>query len=273
MVNLEDSVRQFCAGAGLALNTDLGQHFLIDQNVLDAIIDAANIEDNEHVVEIGPGIGVLTQELCAKTDNVTVIEIDERLIPMLHTYVGLRMGELPKLSVIKGNALHADFPEAEYKIVANIPYHITSPLFRHVFLESPRPPKSMTLLIQKEVAQRICSQTDSGMLSVIVRLFGSPKYVCNVPPSSFLPPPAVDSAVIHIDCFDKPLVQGKLLDGVFKLAKIGFAQKRKKIRNSIGSLPNGSELLQKANIDANRRPQELQTVEWIALAKEFESGS
>lgn len=269
MVNLSDSVRRFCSRAGLALNTDLGQHFLIDESVLEDIMGAANVQKSDLTVEIGPGIGILTRELLQKTDRLTVIEIDKRLIPLLRE----RTADLPAsatMRITEGNALHVPMPDEPYKIVANIPYHITSPLFRHVLLESPVRPSSMTLLIQKEVAQRICSQEDASMLYLIVNIFGTPRYVRTVKPECFLPPPAVDSAVLHVDCFDVPLAQGKVLSSLFVLAKASFARKRKKLRNSVTSLPGAAPALEESGIDADRRPQDLSVSEWVAFAEAYE---
>src|SRR3989344_3428999 len=263
MDDLHTDIRLFCIKHRLKLNTELGQHFLIDQNVLDAIIEAAGIDAGDEIIEIGPGIGVLTKELLKKAKSVTAIELDDRMIPLLNRYTK----DSPKLTIIKGNALHADMPSTPYKIVANIPYHITSPLLRHVFLESVLPPKSMTLLIQREVANRICDPENAGMLTIIVGLFGRPKKVINVPPKAFLPPPEVDSAVIHIACYEKPIVDTATLEQVMKLTKIGFSMKRKMLRNSFSTFPGGLELLSAAGIEETRRPQTLSVDEWIAIAK------
>lgn len=266
MSTLKDRVSGFCRAAGLTLNTDLGQHYLIDEDVLDAIIGRAAIAPGSTVVEVGAGIGVLTERLLAAGARVKTIELDPRVIPLLTAFV-----EAPKwegrLEIIEGNALQVAFPNEPYAVVANIPYHITSPLLRHVFLESPRPPDTMTLLIQREVAERICDPKDRGLLTVVVSLFGTPSIVRHVPPTSFLPPPAVDSSVIHIDCFAAPLADGPTLDALLSLLKLGFGQKRKMLRNTLGSLPDGDALLAAAGIDPTRRPQTLTTDEWIALAR------
>lgn len=262
-------IQQFCKQSGLRLNTDLGQHFLVDQSVLDAIIEAANIQPTDHILEIGAGIGILTEELLQKTPTVTSIELDGRLIPLLQTYV---RRQLPnklehQLTVINNNALQVPFPETPYKIVANIPYHITSPLLRHAFLEGKQAPISLTLLIQREVAEKICDTKDAGLLTIIVGLFGTPRFVKKVPPSSFLPPPKVDSAVLHIDCFSQPKADAVMIEKVLKLTKHAFSQKRKMLRNTIAQLPEGEEALKKANIDLTRRPQTLSVDEWIELAQ------
>ena len=152
------------------------------------------------------------------------------------------------------------------KIVANIPYHITSPLLHHIFLESPATPTSLTLLIQREVAETICDAENAGILTILVGLFGTPRYVASISAEAFLPPPKVDSAVLHIDCFEAPLADRETIDHIFSLTKAAFGGKRKMLRNTLGQLPNGMEKLAEAGIDPTRRPQTLSVKEWITLA-------
>ncbi|HLC76017.1 MAG TPA: 16S rRNA (adenine(1518)-N(6)/adenine(1519)-N(6))-dimethyltransferase RsmA [Candidatus Peribacterales bacterium] len=252
----------FLRAKGIRLNTDLGQHFLEDESVLRSIVEAACIEPTDHIVEIGAGVGVLTKELISRANHVTAIELDRRMIDLLKEYT-----ENPgNLSIIEGNALKVPLPETPYKIVANIPYHITSPLLRHAFLESGHPPTSMTLLIQKEVAEKICDTKDHGLLTILVGLFGKPRMIRNVAPSAFIPPPKVDSAVIHIECFAEPKADPETIEEMFRLTKLAFGQKRKMLRNTIGALERGMERLEKAGIDAMRRPQTLTIEEWMRLA-------
>ena len=264
--DLKSKIRQFCNKYCLRLNTDLGQHFLVDTDVLEKIVNTAQIEKSDHIVEIGPGIGVLTKELLAKAGKVTAIEIDNRLIPILEVYTD----EPDHLEVIQGNALEVPMPDEPYKIVANIPYHITSPLLRHAFLESKTIPTSMTLLIQREVAEKICSEKGGGILTVLVQLFGEPEIITHVPALSFLPPPKVESSVLHVRCFDKPKASPEAIEEIFRLTKLAFSQRRKMISNSIGKMDGGMELLEKAGIDSNRRPQTLSVEEWIELARSME---
>ena len=243
----------------MRLNTDLGQHFLKDQAILDAIVEAAHIEPSDHIVEIGPGIGVLTDELVSRARIVTAIELDERLPSLLKAYTGYPQN----LTILQQNALKTEMPSEPYKIVANIPYHITSPLLRHVFLESKMHPVSLTLLIQREVAERICDRKNAGLLTILVQLFGTPQIITLVPPSCFLPKPKVDSAVLHIDCFQKPITTSENIDAIFTLTKVAFGQKRKMLSNTLGALPGGTEAMQKASIETTRRPQTLSIQEWI----------
>ncbi len=266
MADLRARVISFCQKHRLRFDTDLGQHFLIEDLVLDAILDAAQIQKNDHIVEIGAGLGILTEKLLERSMNVTAIEIDARLIPLMNTYLGRGMAcHAP--TIIQKNALQVPFPNTPYKIVANIPYHITSPLLRHAFLEGTRAPTSMTLLIQREVAERIVDTEDASLLTIVVALFGTPRIVTHVPPESFLPPPKVDSAVLHIDCFAEPRTNSATMEKIFLLTKIAFAQKRKMLRNSLGALPYGEAIMKAASVDPTRRPQTLTLDEWITLAR------
>lgn len=273
MVSLPDEIGQFCSNHGLRLNTDLGQHFLLDASILDRIVETANIQSTDTIVEIGPGVGVLTRELLKSAGSVIAIELDERMIPLLRAFLSSASSASSassvssSLSVIQGNALQVQMPETPYKVVANIPYHITSPLLRHLFLESKKTPASLTLLIQREVAERICDAKDAGMLTILVGLFGKPRIVARVPPDAFLPPPKVDSAVLHIECFEHPLADAAIIEQLFKLTKIAFGQKRKMLRNTLGSFQGGLERLAGLHIEPTRRPQTLSVEEWIALAK------
>ncbi len=260
---LETNVRQFLAAHHLKLNTDLGQHFLIDEEILGSVVASAGIEPEDHIVEIGPGIGVLTRELLKLAGRVTSIEVDARLLPLLKDFT--TPTETP-FEIIHGNALQVDFPKDDYKIVANIPYHITSPLLRHAYLEG-NPPRSMTLLLQREVAQKIADPENSGLLTILVGLFGTPTLIGIVRPSAFLPPPKVDSAILHIESHKKPIANEATIERIFVLAKHAFSQKRKMLRNSLGSFPDGMELLKCASISPDRRPQTLTIAEWIALAQ------
>ena len=266
MPSLKDRVSGFCRATGLTLNTDLGQHYLVDESVLESIVDSGAIAPGDLVVEVGAGIGVLTERLLDAGARVRAIEYDARVIPLLETFV-----KAPErgtaLEIVEGNALDVAFPDEPYKVIANIPYHITSPLLRHMFLEGNRSPSLVTLLIQREVAERICDEDDRGLLTVVVSLFGKASIVRHVPPAAFLPPPKVDSSVLHIDCYGRPLADGPTIDRLLKLLKLGFGQKRKMLRNTLGSLPSGDALLASAGIDPTRRPQTLTTEEWISLAR------
>lgn len=267
MPDIRAVIVQLCKQHNLRLNTDLGQHFLADSQVLEKILEAAALTAEDTVVEIGTGLGVLTRELALQAKKVVAVELDARWIPIAKKYAG--EGTKAELEIINANALHVPFPTEPYKVVANIPYHITSPLLRHAFLESTVQPTSMTLLIQREVAEKICDPDDAGLLTIIVGLYGKARMVTLVPPECFIPPPKVDSAVIHIDCYPKPLAEKDVVEKVIWLLKNAFAQKRKMLSNTVGRLEGGSEKLASLGIEQTRRPQTLSVQEWIALAKLF----
>lgn len=264
---LKEELTAFLRDKRIWLDTDAGQHFLVDEAVLAAIVDAAKLKPEDHVWEVGPGIGILTRELVKKVKLVTAVEIDTRFPRLIKEFTGN-----PKnLTIIEGNSLQVQSPGTAYKVVANIPYHITSPLLTHLLLESPERPQSMTLLIQREVAENIASEGSDSILTVLVGLFGTAKIVKMVPPTAFLPPPEVDSAVLHVDCFPKPKADIETAKSILKLAKHAMHQRRKMLRNTIGSLPSGAEAMEACGISPDRRPQTLTTDEWIALEKKLRS--
>ena len=259
---LAQEIRTFLQKHHTHLSKEMGQHFLIDDHVLRCMVETANIQLCDHVIEIGAGIGILTREILKYTPHVTAIECDRRLIPLLEEFVG------PMTStIIQANALRFSYPETPYKIVANIPYQITSNLLRTVFRKSIRPPTSLTLLIQKEVAEKIMGKPERSLLTLLVELYGTSHIVRTVPPDAFFPPPKVESAIIHIECFPRPLADEKTLSLLFELATIAFRKKRKMLRASLGKSTRMAEALTAANIDPTRRPETLTTDEWLSLAK------
>ncbi len=264
------SLPAFLRAHGLKPNPDWGQHFLIDPSVLRDLIAHADLSRSDTVVEIGAGIGVLTKELLAHVDRVIAIEVDRRWTALLEEFVGPQHLLEKRLTIIQGNALKIPYPEEPYKIVANIPYHITSHLFKHVFLHIENRPQSLTILVQREVADKICAtkrdQTRT-ILSNFIEIFGEPTYVRTVPPGAFLPPPGVDSAIIHVECFKTPKAEGPLLDAVLRILSQAFGKKRKMLRRSLGKFHGGMERLEAASIAPQRRPETLSVDEWIALAK------
>ncbi|HRH93830.1 MAG TPA: 16S rRNA (adenine(1518)-N(6)/adenine(1519)-N(6))-dimethyltransferase RsmA [Candidatus Peribacteria bacterium] len=268
---LAEEVRQFLAEKKIWLNTDLGQHFLVAEEVLEIIIAAAEVGPADRIVEIGPGIGILTRELLYRAAKVTAIEIDERMISLLPDFVtrGSQEDIRTKLSLVTGNALRTDLPRSPYKVVANIPYHITSPLLRHVFLETPVRPTSLTLLIQREVAENICGEGSDGLLTILVNLFGKPSLMAIVPPEAILPPPKVDSAILQIDCYPQPKADPATVTKILSLAKHAFSQKRKMLSNTLAKLPGGTEALAACGVELTRRPQTLTMEEWIGIAKKM----
>jgi 16S rRNA (adenine1518-N6/adenine1519-N6)-dimethyltransferase len=237
-------------------NKSLGQNFLLDENVLDKIVEAADIQPDDEILEVGPGLGVLTRKLVEKAKHVTAIELDRGLVALLER----ENEQLKNVNFLHQNALDYDPPkEGDYKLVANIPYYITSPLISHFLMADNRPTK-IVVLIQKEVAEKICAP--EGKLNVIalhVQIFGKPRIVTHVSPGSFYPAPKVDSAVLEIDVYDKPVI-----DDYMKLYKIihrAFGQKRKKLTNS---LPDMKDKLIELGL-GSLRPERLTLEDWERL--------
>ncbi|MDA1060417.1 MAG: 16S rRNA (adenine(1518)-N(6)/adenine(1519)-N(6))-dimethyltransferase RsmA [bacterium] len=233
----------------------LGQNFLKDEKVLQKILETGNIAATDHIVEIGPGTGVLTKELAKQAKEVTTIELDARLIPMLHLSV---IDKYKNVTLLEQDALTFIPPSTPYKVVANIPYYITSPLLNH-FLQAENPPQTITLLVQDEVAHKICTLTPKmTVLSLQVALFGTATYIEKVSKNAFRPRPKVDSAIIHIET--NPNNREKSLQ-ILKLAKRAFSQRRKKLSNT---LPELLEKLISLNLD-QKRPQHLTIEDWQKL--------
>lgn len=249
----------------------LGQHWLKDAQALEAITELAEISKKDTVLEIGPGLGNLTHYLVGQAAHVTAIEFDEKLAAQLHTRVSAK-----NLQVIQADILNFDFTSlpAHYKVVANIPYYLTSNLLR-VVSESSNPPYLMVLLVQKEVAERICCQPGQmSLLSVSVGLYYECELGLVVPADKFEPAPKVDSQVVVLHHRHKPLFHDLDTKKFFQIVKAGFSGRRKKLRSSLAgglrlSKKEADNLLAKAKIDGNLRAQELSLQDWHKLYKIF----
>jgi 16S rRNA (adenine1518-N6/adenine1519-N6)-dimethyltransferase len=254
----------------------LGQHFLKDKSVPPRIAQAAKLEPGDFVLEIGPGLGVLTEELARCLDpqrgRLLAVELDNTLLPRLQE----RFASHPHVSFLHADALDVD-PGAltegrAYKLVANLPYYITSAILRH-FLETDARPTSMTVMVQREVAERMVARPpEMSLLAVAVQFYGLPKIVFRVPPGAFNPPPKVDSAVVHITVYqpgEHPAIVASETD-FFKVAQAGFGQRRKQLANTLSSglnLPKEQVAAQlaQAGIDPTRRAETLSLQEWAAI--------
>jgi 16S rRNA (adenine1518-N6/adenine1519-N6)-dimethyltransferase len=248
----------------------LGQNFLQDPLALEQIVSAAEIQPIDTVLEIGPGLGSLTRYLAFSAKEVVAVELDKNLIPplqgVLAPYENVRIlqGDILKLSPKEFIA------EDNYLVVANIPYYITSAVIRHL-LESESKPRRIVLTVQKEVDQRICAKPgDMSLLALSVQVYGKPRVVAQIPADAFFPAPKVDSAVLVIDIYPKPLIEEELLETFFSLVKAGFSQKRKTLRNSLSaglhiSSADAAARLTRANIDPQRRAESLSISEWSEL--------
>jgi 16S rRNA (adenine1518-N6/adenine1519-N6)-dimethyltransferase len=247
----------------------LGQNFLWHRGTLEKILTAANLKPEETVLEIGPGEGFLTEALLGKGAHVTAIELDDRLIPVLTK----KFKGNPRFKLIHADALTILPPKAPYKVVANLPYYITSPLLNHFLKNQPpsRRPTDMTVMVQKEVAEKICAQPgDMSVLAVHVQLFGTPKRVAKVPASHFRPAPKVDSAIIHIKTKNPDLTEEEV-DNLLRVVHAGFAHKRKKLIRNLEALPIKKEVLKKTfqslGISENTRAETLSIENWEGIQK------
>lgn len=256
-----------------------GQNFLIDAHVLDKIMDAAQIGEDDFVLEIGPGIGTLTQYLCEHARQVLAVEIDKNLIPILKE----TLTPFKNVEVRQGDILKQDIQEIAdrynggnpIKVVANLPYYITTPIIMELF-ESHVPLANVTVMVQKEVADRMKAEPGTktyGALSLAVQYYAEPYIAAFVPPNCFMPRPAVGSAVIRLDCLTKTPIEVKDEKLMFRLIRASFNQRRKTLQNGIANSPELSfskeevaEALAMAGLDASIRGEKLGLAQFAELA-------
>ncbi len=247
----------------------LGQHWLFDESSLEAMITAGAIKSTDTVVEVGPGLGPLTKKLCQKADKVIAVELDDVLAAGLADKVKAKNLEVVHQSILDFDTKNLP---AGYKVIANIPYYLTSNLIRRM-LENPNPPSVMVLLIQKEVAERVAAGPGSmGILSVATQYYAEVLLRELVPAELFTPPPKVDSQIIQISRRQESLFPDVDTELFFKLVRAGFSEKRKKLRSSLsGALQLSKEqtdsFLKEASISPDARAQELTLDQWYSLYK------
>jgi len=257
----------------------LGQNFLVNSQVLEKIIEAAEIKSTDRILEIGPGLGILTEQLAKHAAKVTCIELDQNIIPILKKNLGsAATGPSANVEIFHSDALKTELPTAQYKLVANIPYYITSPILNH-FLQPVNPnelrPSLIVLLVQKEVAQKICAREgDQTVLSLQVQAFGKPSIICSVGKGSFFPQPNVDSAVLKIQTYDTPKVSNPAV--FIKLMHAAFQQKRKKLSNTLPHALNlapeqAQQLFTQSKISPDMRPQNISLDGWEALIQAYKN--
>ena len=270
-------VHYICKRFDIKMSKKLGQNFLIKRGIVDEIVHAAELTPGEPVLEVGPGIGTLTQGLAQSGADVTAIELDRRLLEVLDT----TLASYDNVRIVHGDVLKLDVPtimnHKPFKVVANLPYYITTPIIMSL-LESKLPIERLVVMVQKEVALRMIAKPgtkDYGALSVAVQYYTEPDIVLDVPPKSFLPAPAVTSSVIRCVLRDKPpvdVIDEKLF---FRVVKAGFAQRRKTFSNTMKttglSRDRIEELLAKANIDGQRRGETFTLQEFADVANAWAS--
>lgn len=257
---------------GIRPRKKLGQNFLIEMPALRRVVDAAEIQPTDHIMEIGAGIGNLTTLLAQNAARVVAIELDAHLIPILNEV----LEPYQNVTIVQGDILELNtnslMDQPGYQVVANIPYYITSALIRHLIESEPKP-KRLTLTIQEEVGERVCATPGSmSLLALSVQVYGKPHIAGKIPASAFYPEPKVDSAIVRIDIYASPFIPEPLLPTFFRLAKAGFSQKRKNLRNAISAGMHWSkdyteEILTSVSIDPKRRAQTLSLEEWKILTR------
>ena len=260
----------------------LGQHFLVDEAVLERILSAADLSHGDVVVEIGPGLGMLTEGLAKLGARVIAVELDSKLVAILRkrlaSFVDVKIIHADILRVTPRQLLKDNLTDSgtdpAYRVIANLPYYITSPVLRH-FLEGEPRPSQMVVMVQKEVGEAIAAAPGKmSLLSVRTQFLSKPTIICDVPAASFYPAPKVDSVVLRLDVYTAPPIEVSDLAGFFDTVMRGFSLPRKQLRNSLAhslQLPpvQVASLLEKAGIEAKRRAETLSLEEWRELWKTF----
>lgn len=259
------------AERGMVPRKSLGQHFLVSEGVLDAVVAAADLTGSETVVEVGPGTGLLTRKLAQAAARVVAVELDPAMVRLLRE----SLADCPNVSLIEGDIL-AQRPEnlvgsEPYLVVANLPYYVATPTVR-LFLEAGHRPQRMVVMVQREVAQEMVAPAGAtGLLSLAVQIYAAPRIVRRVKPGSFYPAPKVESAILRLDVYPDPRVPAADLSRFFAVARAGFHAPRKQLRNN---LAHGLKIepslavqwLESAGIDPHRRAETLSLEEWRRLA-------
>lgn len=269
---------------GFSFKKSLGQNFLIDPNILTRIVDHANISEDTGTIEIGPGIGALTEHLARRSKKVVAFEIDQRLLPILNE----TLSPYSNVEIIHSDVLKADVKTVieekftdvnDIMVVANLPYYVTTPIIMKL-LEEKLPIRGIVVMLQKEVADRISAKPgtkDYGSLSIAVQYYTTAEIVMTVPKTVFVPQPNVDSAIIRLTVRDQPAAEMKDEDFFFQVIKASFAQRRKTILNNLtNQLPFGKEkkeaivtALNSAHIEPGRRGETLTIEEFARLSDEL----
>jgi 16S rRNA (adenine1518-N6/adenine1519-N6)-dimethyltransferase len=264
--------------AGIRPAKSLGQHFLQDRAVVERTVRAAGLSPDDVVIEVGPGLGVMTRRLVEVSGRVIAVEIDRRLATRLRQ----QFEGIDKLGVVEADAARAAPQEllelgganedTSYLMAGNLPYNAGAAIVRN-FLEARRPPRTMVVMLQREVAENMVAEPgDLGLLGVSVQVYARPKKLFNVPPRAFYPPPRVTSSVVRLDLLAEPLVPSGERERFFKVLRAGFSAPRKQLRNTLaqglGMEPAGvAAALESAGIDPRQRPQELSVQDWLRLAR------
>lgn len=271
------TIKDILSRHGFTFSKSLGQNFLINPSVCPRMAELSGAGSGVGVIEIGPGIGVLTNELCKLADKVVAIELDKRLLPVLEE----TLGEYDNLKVVNAdvletnlhNLIEEEFSGMEVVVCANLPYYITSPVIMKL-LEDKLPISAITVMVQKEAAQRICAEVgsrQSGAVTVSVNYYAKPEMLFSVSAGSFMPAPKVDSAVIRLNVLDEPPVKVNDEKMLFSVIKAAFSQRRKVISNSLSSglsldKSKTAEVLEKSGVPLNARAEKLSLQNFADIA-------
>jgi 16S rRNA (adenine1518-N6/adenine1519-N6)-dimethyltransferase len=250
----------------ITLRPSLGQNFLIDAGLRDAVADAVGVGPEDEVVEVGAGVGTLTIALAARCRRVVAVELDHRLIPALREVVAAS----DRVEVVEADILRLDiarlYPDGGEVVVGNIPYNLTGALIRKL-LDSPPRPRRLSLVVQKEVAERWTAATGASLSTVAVQVFAEARLVLTIPAQAFTPPPRIDSALVILEVRERPAVDVPDMDSFFRLVEAVFQFRRKQLGGALGRIAGiGSEAaakrLRDVGIDPERRAQTLSLGEW-----------
>lgn len=277
------TIKELLSRHGFSFSKALGQNFLVNPSVCPRMAESCGARQGVGVLEIGPGIGVLTQELCQLADKVVAVELDKRLLPVL----GETLAEFDNIRIVNADVLKLDlnrliaeeFDGLEVVVCANLPYYITSPVIMKL-LEDRLPVKAITVMVQKEAAQRICAPVgsrESGAVTVSVNYYAEPELLFHVSAGSFMPAPKVDSAVIRLDILQEPPVDCDRA-AFFRVVKAAFSQRRKVIANSLSaglgiSKADAAALLEQAGVAPNARAEQLSLQDFAAIANRLNGGA
>lgn len=266
---------------GFTFSKALGQNFLVNPSVCPRMAEYSGAAKGVGVIEVGPGIGVLTTELCKLADKVVAVELDKRLPAVLaetlaeHNNIKVINDDILKIDLHK--LIEEEFPDMEVVVCANLPYYITSPVIMKL-LEDRLPIKAITVMVQKEAAQRICAEVGTrqcGAVTVSVNYYAQPEMLFGVSAGSFMPAPKVDSAVIRLNILEEPPVKVNSEESLFKVVKAAFSQRRKTLANSLSSglsmdKQSINELLAQADIPANARAEQLTLQQFADIANAYQ---
>jgi 16S rRNA (adenine1518-N6/adenine1519-N6)-dimethyltransferase len=270
-----DQLSRLLRQHGIEPRHSLGQNFLVDAEIRDRVADAAGLTAEDDVLEVGAGAGALTVALARRCRRMVAVELDRRLIAVLREVAGgLSNVEVVEADILRFDQSHA-FPHSGHVVAGNIPYNLTGALIRKLLDDEPRP-RRLSLVVQKEVAERWTASGGASLATVAVQVFATARALFTIPASAFMPPPGVDSACVVLEVRERPAVQVPDLNDFFRLVEAVFQFRRKQLGGALGRISgigstSAGARLREAGIDPARRPQTLELQEWEAVYRAFKS--